>query len=461
MQHASFWHRLLYRWFVQYNPLYLVSATLVLGGMTLVSRGLAQEGNLYGPLGVSAIAEVYGLALIGGAALLTRIGLRRPGVMLALLAVLYQGDLTLHTETCVHLGQAGLWAAAAWLAMFVGKLYSLAWAVKVRFSRGALATAVSGALGLATIPHFLGRVSPNAAGSAIALWLFGLGVIASLQEVSSLVPLDDWGRTVLRRSTRATWLIWAALVGIHVLFWSTQHAVQLAFVLPTLPLLASRHVRSEARAWVIVACTLAFVFFAMPFAFSTTAILVAATLVLRSLSRVRAPSVARQAPPPAPSPYRAAGEGVAPATVEVAPVLVPLARSAQARLWTGALSALHAAVWTFGWTGGKLPAHAAWLDVTFAIVMLALAWRLRDKVILLPPALGGAHALFAADLVPAPRSALEWGLAALGIGFALLGASLGVSYRLRRSGLLQDPNACRAKTSPTSASAGNATESYA
>jgi hypothetical protein len=434
MRHASFWHLLIHRWFIQYNPLYLVSATLVLGGMTLVSRALAQEGNLYGPLGVSAIAEVYGLALIGGAALLTRIGLRRPGVMLAILAVLYQGDLTLHTETCVHLGQAGIWAAAAWLAMFVGKLYALAWAVKVRFSRGALVAAVCGALGLAILPHLLGRVSPDAAGSAIALWLFALGVLARRQDVSSLVPLDGWGRTVLRRSTRATWILWAVLVCVHVLFWSTQHEVQLAYVLPIFPLLATRYVRSEARAWIAIACTLGFVFFAMPFAFSTTAILVAATLALRSLTRVRVTTVVQDAAPPASSPYRAASEESAPVTVAASPALVPLPRSAQARLWAGALAALHAAVWTFGWTGGRLPAHAAWLDVTVAIVMLALAWRLRDKVMVVPPALGGAHALLATGLVPSPRSGLEWGLAALALGFALLGASLGVSYRLRRSG---------------------------
>ena len=52
----------------------------------------------YGPLRVAAIAEVYAVALIGGAALLMRIGQRRPAVMLALLTALYQCSLTLHGD---------------------------------------------------------------------------------------------------------------------------------------------------------------------------------------------------------------------------------------------------------------------------------------------------------------------------------------------------------------------------
>ena len=97
-------HPLLHRWFVQYNPLYLLSAALVLFGTHLLYRDLLAAGYLLGQLGVPAIAEIYAWALIGGAALLTRIELRRPAVLLALLAVLFQGDLTLLIETSVYLG---------------------------------------------------------------------------------------------------------------------------------------------------------------------------------------------------------------------------------------------------------------------------------------------------------------------------------------------------------------------
>src|SRR5262249_45016263 len=107
---ASYARRLLHRWFIQYNPLYLLSATLVLAGTFSLSRGLEQVGSVHGPLAVSAIAELYAACLIGGAALLVRIGHRRPAVMLALITVLYQWDLTLHTERSPLFGP---WAAAA------------------------------------------------------------------------------------------------------------------------------------------------------------------------------------------------------------------------------------------------------------------------------------------------------------------------------------------------------------
>jgi len=48
---ATFWRQLLHRWLVQYNPLYLLSATLCLAGMILCSRGLAREGSLHGSWG--------------------------------------------------------------------------------------------------------------------------------------------------------------------------------------------------------------------------------------------------------------------------------------------------------------------------------------------------------------------------------------------------------------------------
>ena len=165
----DFWRKLLYRWFVEYNPLYLVSAMLVLGGTILTSRGLATEGSLYGPLGVAGIAEVYALALIGGAALLTRIGQRRPAVMLALLTALYQCDLTLHTETCVQLGLAGTCAAAVWLALFALKLFALGWAMKVRVSLGAFGTAMLGASTLVIGPYVIEHARYEQAGAFLAV----------------------------------------------------------------------------------------------------------------------------------------------------------------------------------------------------------------------------------------------------------------------------------------------------
>ena len=223
-----FWRRLLHRWFVEYNPLYLLSASLVLGGIILISRGLAQGSGAGSEIGVAAIAELYAVALIGGAAFLTRIGHRRPAVMLALLTVLYQYDLTLHTETCNSLGAAGVWAAGAWLVLFVAKLHALAWAMKIRLARSAVATLTLGALGLAVLPHWLQGTDARSANAMVVLWLVGGVSLYRPGAVTSLVELDAWGQTVLRRAVRAAWILSAVLLALHVLFWSTQSRLSLA-----------------------------------------------------------------------------------------------------------------------------------------------------------------------------------------------------------------------------------------
>jgi hypothetical protein len=442
---ANPWQPLLHRWFVQYNPIYLVSAMLVLGGMITVSRGLAHEGSLYGPLGVALVAEVYACSLIGGAALLTRIGQRRPAVILALITILYQSDLTLHTETCSFLGLAGAVASLTWLGLFVGKLYALAWALRIRLARRAIATAAFGALGLTVGPHVLGRFDPPTSGIVVAVFVFVLGSLyhsSHEQAATSLVPLDDWGRTVLRRSVRATWIVWAVLLALHVLFWSTQHSIRLSALVPTLALLAARRMRTESRVWAAVVSVLLVVLVVAPEALSPFALLAALTLAQRAFSRV--PAVGATQDDGAPiacerSPYRARGssaEGfesaVRPESTQApARAFVPVDAAARLRLLSGALFGVYLSAWTFGWSGGALPAHVLVLDAALVTVVALMVWRLRARLVLAPLAATCVHGLAASGLVPPPRSALEWGGAAVALGFLLLVGSLATSYRLR------------------------------
>ncbi|HEY8092007.1 MAG TPA: hypothetical protein VIF09_29300, partial [Polyangiaceae bacterium] len=238
--------RLLYRWFVEYNPLYLLSATLVLGGCFLVARGLAGREGVASSLGITLVSETYALCLLGGAALLTRIGQRRPAVLLALLALLYQWDLRLHTETCAYLGSPGAWAAAAWLAVFVAKIPLFAWAMRVRFARRVVAAATVAAVGLAVGPHVLSELGGRNAGALLGVWAFALGALFRAPGgIESLVELTPWGHTVLRRTTRAAWLLSGTLLCVHVLYWTKDHAIDVSAALPVLPLLYVRRVRSE------------------------------------------------------------------------------------------------------------------------------------------------------------------------------------------------------------------------
>ncbi len=437
----SYWRRLLYRWFVEYNPLYVLSASLVLGGMILLSRGLAQTDSLRGELGVAAIAEIYALALIGGAALLTRIGQRRPAVMLALLAVLYQWDLMLHTETCTYLGAVGVFAAGTWMALFIAKLHALAWAMKIRLSRSASATATFGALGLALLPFVVPTLGPRGGSALVALWASGLVLLHRVREgksLTSLVPLDAWGQTVLRRVVRAMSILSALLIVLHVLFWSTEHLIDLRTFLCIAPLLATRWIRSEARVWGVTVAMLVFVGLTLPTAFASTALVAAIALAARAVLAARSPEAAAERRQEAPGgPYRIVGGDPALASLPVeevvdADTVVPGGRAAMLRLATGATFALYLSIWTSGWSQGPWPAHVLPLDVVLALlVSIVGVWRLRARLPLAPLAAAGVHLVVQARLVPAPRSLLEWGGALVGIGFVLLIASLATSYWLR------------------------------
>jgi hypothetical protein len=443
---GSFWRRLLHRWLVQYNPLYLLSATLVLGGMILTSRGLAHEGSVYGEVGVAAIAELYAVALIGGAALLTRIGQRRPAVMLALLTALYQGDLTLHTETCAYLGSVGTWAAAAWLALFVAKLYALAWALKLELSRSAVLLASLGALGLAVLPQVLDRMDARGASAVIALWSFALASLYPSQRVTSRGPLDPWGQTVLRRSIRAAWLMWGVLLGLHVLFWSTQHRLELEALVPVLPLLATRRIRNEARVWCGVVATLVIVALRSPELFAVSALVAAAALCLRALSGVLVRSgdtpVEGSRHTTLQSPYRAFNAETTSAAVAPPPSMfgapsdvqsIAVGDRAKLRLLVGAGFALYLSVWTHGWTSGPWPAHVVALDLLMVTAVLLVVWRARVRFPLAPLAAASVHFIVQVRLIPAPRSLLQWGTAAMGLGFASLMIALATSYWLRNA----------------------------
>lgn len=427
----DFWRKLLYRWFVQYNPLYLVSAMLVLGGTILTSRGLATEGSLYGPLGVAAIAEVYAVALIGGAALLTRIGQRRPAVMLALLTALYQCDLTLHTETCAELGVAGACAAAAWFALFGLKLFALGWAMKVRLSLGAFATAMLGAATIMIGPYVVEHTSYATGGAFVALAVFGLGLLFPKAQVTSLVDLDAWGHTVLRRSLATIWGLWGLLLSLHALFWASNHNVALAAVIPVAVLLLARRVQSEALAWTLVVVTLGLVGLVHPSALTLVALLAAVILTLRAYGQFWT-TVERTHHDP-PGPYRMGNEAgqALHGGRRFEYVQLPLSAAAKLRHLTGALAALYLALWTAGWQGGPWPAHSIAVDVITLILAIALSVHLKRWVMIAVPTLGGAHAILLSGVIPTPHTTLGWGSSALVLGFALLLGGLATSYRLR------------------------------
>jgi len=412
-----FWRRLCRRWFIEYNPLYLLSACCVLVGVSELSQGLSRSP--YSGIAVAAVAELYAWALIASAAFLMRAGLRRPAVMLTLVIAVYQCDPTLHTETCAYLPGVGVLAGVAWLTSFVAKVAALAWAMRVRLSRSALLLPTFGALGVLLFPPLLRQASATSMSALVALWVFALFAFALWggPRVTSLVRLDAWGRTVLKRTTRAIWAILAILTLCHVWFWSSEFELKSSLSLPVLLLLSTRWMPREVSVWLAAAGALLCGILMPPF-FATIAGMTALTLALRALRQPLESCVGD------PSELDAGNE--------------PSARSVcfgfaeppeRMRLLVGAVSALYLSTWTLAWSGGALPAHSVWLDVLLAGVLLGMFWGFRAYLALVPLAFSCLHFGVQTGAVSLPRGRAQWGFCEVGLGFALLGSALVTSWQ--------------------------------
>jgi len=420
------WRRLLHRWFVQYNPLYLLSATLVLGGTTVLSRAVVTQRIFHGGLAIGAITELYAVMLIVSAAVLVRMRQRRPAVLLALLAVVFECDVTMQVETYAWYGTVGVAASGAWVLLAMGKLWGLSRALRLRASASAWGTIALGASGLAAFPHLLRGVGPSATWTLVAAWLFAVG--ASALWTRRRVICEDSMDARGRRCVRGTWRLWGGALLAHVAYWSTDvRGFDAVVLIAALGLLSARWMRRERHVWALCAATVVGVALLAPAHLSLIAFLAAATLLLRAL---RGPARVLEAAPAPSSPYRVASTSDDP-TPRV--VFVRASQPALHRLCVGAASALYLGAWTAGWSGGPLPDHGLVPDLAFALATALMLWRWRAWLAAAPFAATQLHLAAELGWIRAPRDALELGGAIVGAGFVVLAAGLLASWRLGRA----------------------------
>ncbi|MEM7151774.1 MAG: hypothetical protein AAF799_02985 [Myxococcota bacterium] len=425
--------RLLHRWLVQYNPLYLLSAALVLVGVILSSMGLAGGGTA-AQLGVTAVAEVYAWALIGSAALLVKMGQRRPALMLILLTAVYQCDLTLHTETCVYLGLPGVIGSALWWVGFAAKLRAMVTVMKVRLSLSALFVPLGGAALIATVPWALRTLEPTAASSVLGVGLFALscGALWTARCLHSRLIDGEWAATVAGRSIRAIWIGWAGMVLAHVGFWFSQNpSLEVVVLVPVALLASTRFIDREFGVWFVVVVTLGYMGIAAPSLFALTAVMAAFVLVLRALRR---PTLVAAARPSGVTDgddvYRKDPDVASP----IAPprlIFRPEGAAARERLLSGAAGCLYLALWAWGWSGGDWPQAPWWLLGLLLVVTAVVLKKRRPLVFLLLPGTVTGHLAWSWDAIGRPESPLEWGATCITLGFALLAVGLVVNVRWR------------------------------
>lgn len=426
------WQRLRHRWLVEYNPLYLVSAALVLVGVVELSGGLAHDVGIVARFGVTAIAELYAWSLIGGAALLMRLGRRRPATMLALLAALYQCDLTLHTEICALSGTAGRLGAAAWLAGFALKLVALARAMRLSLSASAFAVPVVGATAITLLPWVTRALSPHDATLVVCTTLFLVMMLGAWTEraVTSHAPLRSWPALVMRRALRATWIGWAAMACLHVGVSIAQSPAGFDdapwFALAAL--LAVRWIERERWVWLLAATALGTTALGHATFTPMVALLAASTLALRAHRRPSPPEHAT-VPWAGRDPYRTVDDD--PASVRLPHRgLVVECTAVRNRLCFAALGCVALAAWTLGHGDPSAPSRIG-LELLLLLFAIGTTWRTRSLLPLLWPVVSLVQLASALGLVPLPSSRVQWGVTSVLAGFALLFLSLAVAARDR------------------------------
>lgn len=421
---------LLIEWFVTYNPLPLASAALVLGGLWIASDALTQKG-LVGALGVSAVAELYALALIASAWVLRRRGHGRSAVMLGLLAALYQCDLTLHLELCAYLGTIGVVALLAWVALFAIKLDLLARGLGLALSRSARWVPTVGAALVALMPLAARWTTydERSTFAALAVFVIGAAALSTDRAVRSEAGFDVRGR----RAMRGVQLLFVSAVLAHLAYMRGQMHVSAVPVIAALVLVGTRLLRGEHSVWLVsVAAVLGVVWVEAAFAPLTLG-LAAASLALHALRVRAAPPLA--SPAPSGASYRGAplideltGDDVT--TLAAAPIVFTRASAqAQQRLVLGVIALGYLGVATWG-ADTLFSVHHAAADVGLVALCLGLFAHRRSITRLAPIGVGVVHVAIVEELLVAPRDALELGVWAIATGFAVLGLSVATSVRL-------------------------------
>ncbi|MHC5079617.1 MAG: hypothetical protein ACYTHN_11390 [Planctomycetota bacterium] len=226
--------RQLETWFVQYNPLYFFSVLCVLTGVYFVSRGFEEMGWKLGEFILTDIVQAYEFLVIAGAALLSRVARqKRPAVILGLLEVFLLFDSTLRTEALAAVGWPGIVGSALWWLLVPSKLLVLIWIFQLRFRFSLFLPPLAALWVIAFGPHIFTAVDADPVTIHLLLTWTGVLIAAFVvllrPKLSSSVPLDAWGRFVLRRCNRAVGWIWGGLFLIHLGAWMVQFNVELTF----------------------------------------------------------------------------------------------------------------------------------------------------------------------------------------------------------------------------------------
>ena len=401
------WRELLHYWFVQFNPLYFISAMCILFGVFLVARNietLAPKSPERVQLVLFAVIQAYEWLLIGGAALLAqRARVVRPAVILALLEAVFLFDCTFRLESIVFIGPLAYWLTAAWFLLTLLKVRLLAVALRLRLPGRVLAAVGASALGIVVAIHWLSQPGTDKLlVLQLAAWYGTLVMVLlakRLPAIPSVFAVSEPQVLMAYRCIRGGFRLLVGFYFYHL--WSY-------ILLAAGPEVTGPAILPQAGAF----------------------LLLQVALRPRDVDIWKFAVLTFGAALPAPSavPYSA----------------LLLAAVLGYRVWGGARSSLAVAAalaaytgaWLFGMTSWsdplpRLPALLSWQNVGLAAALAAIAWRLRDPLALAAIASGVVYLGYRHGASWLPESELAWGILLLAVGFIALGAGIAINWWFR------------------------------
>ena len=395
-------------WFVQFNPLYFVSAFCVLYGVFLIARNI----DAFDPgsperaqFALFAVIQAYEALIIGGAAfLVNRANAVRPAVLLTLLEAVFLFDCTFRLESVVLVGAIpALLAMGAWLLLVAVKLRVLAAVMRVPLAPWHYVAVLGTALGIVGVIALLSQPGTDKLMVLqLAAW-FGALVMLSLDVrrpplASSLAQTDDQ-RLRADRCIMAIFRLLAGFYFYHV--WSyillaAAPDIKGAAILPQAGAFLLLHaiVRERVKhTWVFGALTLV------------------ATL-----------------PAAAAMPY---------AMFLLAAVFAYRVRcGARGGLAVGAAFAIYAGMWLYGWQGGSqplpdLPVLWSWQNAVLLLILCLIGWFLQDPLAWAVLGTGVLYAGYRGFEQFFPKSELGQGLLLLAAGFIVFALGLAINWWFR------------------------------
>lgn len=405
-QHLS-WRDLLHYWFVQFNPLYFISAMCILFGVLLVARNietLAPKSPERVQLMLFAIIQAYEWLLIGGAALLAqRARVVRPVVILALLEAVFLFDCTFRLESIVFLGPLAYWLTTAWFLLTLLKVRLLAVALRLQLPGRVLAAVGANALGLVLAIHWLSQPGTDKLlVLQFAAWYGTLVMLllgSRLPAIPSAFTDSEAQLLMVYRCVRGGFRLLVGFYFYHL--WSY-------ILLAADPEITGPAILPQAGAF----------------------------FLLQVVIRRRDADLWK---------FALLTFGAAlPASSSVPYAALLLAAVLGYRVWGGARSGLAVAaalaaytgVWLFGMTAWsdplpRLPALMSWQSVGLAAVLVFIAWRLRDPLASALLASGVVYLCYRHGALWLPESELAWGILLLVVGFIALGAGIAINWWFR------------------------------